>query len=214
MRWISHSAICVLLVMFAAPVFAADDEKPSKNKKDAADKMVASGQLSGKLMHWGSDSKTITVQVTLQVPNPGGLQTLANLQVQLADASRDPNPVNRAKRVADVERQIALHQNDAVKNVNHDIEVQPGDDLIVRWKNLPAVLDEKGKPKRLTDKERKELKGDNPKLPGYTASKDDLKNDQLVTIYLSKKKDAKKDKEAEKDNKPVVTMIVIEFDPK
>jgi hypothetical protein len=214
MRWISHSAICVLLVMFASPVFAADDEKPSKNKKDAADKMVASGQLSGKLMHWGSDSKTITVQVTLQVPNLGGLQTLANLQAQLADASRDPNPVNRARRVADIETQIAVHQKDALKNEKHDIEVQPGDDLIVRWKNLPAVLDEKGKPKRLTDKERKELKGDNPKLPGYTASKDDLKNDQLVTIYLSKKKDAKKDKEAEKDNKPVVTMIVIEFDPK
>jgi hypothetical protein len=202
------------LAVFALPALAADDEKPSKEKKDAADKMVASGQVPGKLLRWGSETKTITLQVTVQVPNPGGLQTLANLQAQLADASRDPNPVNRAKRVADVERQMALHQKDGVKNETHDIELQPSDDLIVRWKTPPTVLDDKGRPKKLTDKEKRDLKGDNPKLPGYTASKEDLKNDQLVTVYLSKKKDAKKDKEAEKDNKPVVTMIVIEYDPK
>jgi len=200
--------------MFAAPLLAADDEKPAKDKKDAAEKKIATGQIGGKLVHWGSDSKSITLHVTLQVPNPAGLQTLANLQVQLADATRDPNPVNRARRVADLENQIAVHQKDAVKNENHDFEFQPGDDLIVRWKNLPVVLDEKGKPKKLTDKEKKELKGDNPKLPGYNATKEDLRNDQLVTVYLSKKKDSKdtkKDKEAEK---PVVTMIVIEYDPK
>jgi len=213
MRWHSKSAVCVLLVIFASALSAADDDKTAKDKKDAAEKKIATGQVSGKLIHWGSDSKNIKLQVTLQVPNPGGLQTLANLQVQLADASRDPNPVNRARRIADVENQIAVHQKDAVKSENHDIEFQPGDDLIVRWRYLPVVLDEKGKPKKLSDKEKKELKGDNPKLPGYTASKDDLKNDQGVTVYLSKKKDTKdrKDKEAEK---PVVTMIVIEVDPK
>jgi len=214
MRWHSKSAVCVLLVIFASALFAADEDKTAKDKKDAAEKKIATGQVPGKLIRWGSDSKAITLQVTVQVPNPGGLQTLANLRVQLAEASRDPNPVNRARRIADVENQIAVHQKDAVKNETHDVELQPGDDFMVRWRNLPVVLDEKGKPKRLTDKEKKELKGDNPKLPGYTASKDDLKNDQLLTLFLSKKKDTKdtkKDKEAEK---PVVTMIVIEYDPK
>jgi hypothetical protein len=214
MRWFSKPAVYVLAAILAAPLFAADDDKTAKDKKDAVDKKIATGQVGGKLVRWGSDSKSITLQVTLPVPNPGGLQTLANLQVQLAEASRDPNPVNRARRVADVEAQIVIHKKDAVKNENHDIEFQPGDDLIVRWRELPVVLDEKGKPKKLTDKEKKELKGDNPKLPGYNASKEDLKNDQLVTVYLVKKKenkDAKKDKEPEK---PVVSMIVIEKDPK
>src|SRR5260370_27231227 len=124
MRWNSRSAICVLLVVFASPLLAADDEKPAKDKKDAAEKKIATGQVGGKLVHWGSDSKSITLHVTLQVANPGGLQTLANLQAQLADASRDPNPVNRARRIADVENQIAAHQKDAVKNESHDIEFQ------------------------------------------------------------------------------------------
>jgi hypothetical protein len=214
MRCILKPAVCVLVAILASPLVAADDDKVAKDKKDAAEKKVATGQVPGKLIHWGSDSKSISLQVTVQVPNPGGLQTLANLQVQLADASRDPNPVNRARRVADLEGQIAIHQKDAVKNENHDIELQPGDDLIVRWRNLPVVLDEKGKPKRLTEKEKKELKGDNPKLAGYNASKEDLRNDQLVTVYLSKKKETKETKKDKEAEKPVVTMIVIEYDPK
>jgi hypothetical protein len=214
MRWISKSAVCVFFAVWAIPLLAANDDKPSKDKKDAADKMVASGKVTGKLIHWGSESKGIALQISLSVPNAGGLQTLANLQAQYVDASRDPNPVNRLRRTADIERQIAVHQKDAVKTENHDLdEIQPSEDMVVRWKNLPVVLDEKGKPKKLTEKEKKELKGDNPKLPGYTASKEDLRNDQIVTVYLSKKKDPKKDKEADKE-KPVVTMIVIEIDPK
>jgi len=31
------------------------------------------------------------------------------------------------------------------------------------------AFDEKGKPRKLSEKEKKELKGDNPKLPGYKA---------------------------------------------
>jgi hypothetical protein len=214
MRWFTKPAVYVLAAILAAPLFAADDDKAAKDKKDAADKKIATGQVGGKLKHWGSDSKSITLQVTFEVPNPGGLQTLANLEVQRADASRDPNPVNRARRVADVDAQIAIHRKDAVKNENHDIEFQPADELVVRWRNLPVVLDDKGKPKKLTDKEKKDLKGDNPKLPGYNASKEDLKNDQLVTVFLVKKKENKEVKKDKEPEKPVVTMIVIEVDPK
>jgi hypothetical protein len=207
-----RSGVALLLAVSCA--LAADDDKASpKDKKDAADKMINSGQVAGKLVKWGSagSAKTITVEVVLQVPNPGGIQTMANLKFQLADAARDTNAVNRARRVADIQAQMALHEKDLVKNEHHDIEFQPGDDMIVRWRNPPTMLDDKGKPRKLTDKEKKDLKGPDPKLPGYTAAQDDLKNDEIVTVYLAKKK---KDKDDKTENKPVVTMIVIELEPK
>jgi len=204
----------VAFLLAASCALAADDDKTNtKDKKDAADKMINSGQVGGKLVKWGSagSAKTITLEVVLQVPNPGGIQTMANLNLQLADALRDTNAVNRARRVADIKTQMALHEKDVVKNEHHDIEFQPGDEMIVRWRKPPIMLDDKGKARKLTDKELKELKGPDPKLPGYTAAQDDLKNDDIVTVYLAKKKKEKDDKT---ENKPVVTMIVIELEPK
>jgi hypothetical protein len=216
MRWISRGTAVILLLASATAGRTADDDKTAKEKKEAADKMVATGSVTGKLIKWGNGSadKTISLQVTVQVPNPGGIQTMANLQVQLAEASRDTNPVNRANRIASVQAQMALHQKDLLKNETHDIDLVPGEDMIVRMKDPPVKLDDKGKPRRLTDKEKKEAKGNDPKLPGYTASLEDLRNDQYVTVTVSKKKDAKTaTKEEKAENKPVVTQILIVADP-
>jgi hypothetical protein len=217
MRWISRSTAVILLLSLAAAGRTADDDKAAKDKKDAADKMVATGSVTGKLIKWGNGSadKSICLQVTVQVPNPGGIQTMANLQVQLAEASRDTNPVNRANRVASVQAQMAIHQKDLLKNETHEIDFTPGDDMIVRTKEPPTKLDDKGKPRRLTDKEKKDAKGSDPKLPGYTASIEDLRNDQFLTVTLSRKKDSKTaTKEEKAENKPVVTQILIVADPK
>jgi hypothetical protein len=216
MRRFSRFTALALLLTIASTARAADDDKAAKDKKEAADKMVASGLVTGKLIKWGNGSaeKTIALQVTIQVPNPGGIQNMANLQVQLAEASRDSDPRNRLRRMADVQAQIAIHQKDVVKNETHEMEFVPGDDMIVRLKDPPVKTDDKGKPRRLTDKERKELKGSDPKLPGYTASLEDLRNDEIVTVTLSKKKDSKTaTKEEKAENKPVVTMILIVADP-
>jgi hypothetical protein len=216
MRWFASSLAVVLVVGWTA--LGGDDDKAAKEKKDAADKMVSKGTISGKLIKWGNgtNEKTITLQVTVQVPNPGGLQTMANLENQLLDASRDGNPVNRARRINDVRTQMALHQKDVVKDEKVEVELVPSDDLIVRMKDPPVKTDEKGKPRKLTDKEKKELKGSDPKLPGYTASMEDLKNDEFVTVYVTQKKLPKsttKDKDEKPDNKPTATMIVILLDP-
>jgi hypothetical protein len=109
---------------------------------------------------------------------------------------------------------MALHQKDVLKNETHDIDLVPGEDMIVRMKDPPVKLDDKGKPRRLTDKGRKEAKGNDPKLPGFTASLEDLRNDQIVTVTVSRKKDAKTaTKEEKAENKPVVTQILIVADP-
>jgi hypothetical protein len=216
MRWVSTSTAFVVLLGLASSIRAADDDKTAKDKKEAVDKMVATGTVTGKLIKWGSGSaeKTISLQVVVQVPNLGGIQTMANLQNQLAEASRDTDPRNRLRRVADVQAQMAIHQKDVVKNETHEIDLVPGDDMIIRMKEPPVKVDDKGKPRRLTDKERKEAKGNDPKLPGYTASLEDLRNDEIVTVSLSRKKDAKAaTKEEKAENKPVVTMILIVADP-
>jgi len=96
----------------------------------------------------------------------------------------------------------------------------------VRTLQLPIDFDEKGKPKRYSAQELKDLKGPDPKLPGYTADFDSLKPEQVVKVYLARKKGAKaaplqqpgkkkgKDDNAEAadartENRPEVTMVLI-----
>src|SRR5262249_19041165 len=101
-----------------------------------------------------------------------------------------------------------------VKEESKNVELQAGDDMKVRTMNLPPVFDEKGQVKKLSAKELKERKGNDPKLPGYTAELADLKSNQMVTVYLAKKKDKNpaknKDKDDVADNRPQVTMAVIQ----
>jgi hypothetical protein len=60
----------------------------------------------------------------------------------------------------------------------------------VRLARPPEQFDDKGKVKRYTAKELKELKGPDPKLPGYQATFSDVREGQIVTVNLVKKKDA------------------------
>jgi hypothetical protein len=206
---------------------SADDNKKTDAKlpgdqKEAYDKMVSTGQLTGKLTHWGEGSqKYMTVQVTVKygVPNVDAARNIANLQKQAAEASRDPNPVNRANRLNNIQYELLKNQKVliTVKEESKNVELQASDDMKVRVKELPPVFDEKGKVKKLSPKELKERKGDT-KLPGYTAELSDLKSNQTVTVYLAKKKDTKPAKDKNKDeaaleNRPQVTMIVIEAEP-
>jgi hypothetical protein len=114
---------------------------------------------------------------------------------------------------------------------NIDVDLQPTDDMKVRTLVLPPDFDEKGRPKKYTAKELKELKGPDPKLPGYASDFDSLKPDQIVKVFLARKKPAKtapkppgprkKGKEDNPDaadvrmeNRPEVTMVLILFEPR
>jgi hypothetical protein len=60
------------------------------------------------------------------------------------------------------------------------------DGVQVRARLLPIAFDEKGAPRKLTQDEVKELRGNDPKVPGYAADYFDLKAGQAVIIYLGR----------------------------
>jgi hypothetical protein len=210
----------LVALLFVLPV-RADDKKadPAKmpaDKKEATDKMIAAGEITGKLLNVEPNKKAFTVQVTvkLPVPNPGAMQNLMNLQMQLS------RPMPAAQRM---QLMMQLQQQQAnlvqIKQENQSIDIDSTDDIKVRIPNPPVEFDEKGKPKVYTKDQLKEMKGD-PKLPGYQADFDSLHPDQVVTVYLVKKKDTPKPKmkDADKDpleaeNKPVASMVIIQMEP-
>jgi hypothetical protein len=96
---------------------------------------------------------------------------------------------------------------------HRNVDLTPAEDMIVRTNFVPVEFDEKGKPRKRTQKELKELKGD-PKLPGYQADASALKRGQEVTCYLeTPKKTGKKDEDALTDNKPKVRLVLITAEP-
>jgi hypothetical protein len=74
-----------------------------------------------------------------------------------------------------------------VGNEKVDSELQSIDDVKVRSVYPPMQFDEKGRARKPTAKELKELRGTD-KLPGYQAEFSDLKMEQIVDVTLVTKK--------------------------
>lgn len=68
-----------------------------------------------------------------------------------------------------------------------DVELLLKDDVKIRQANPPEAFDDKGRAKKYTSKELKELKGEDLKTPGYPADFSDLKNDSIVNVTLMQK---------------------------
>ena len=68
-----------------------------------------------------------------------------------------------------------------------DIELLLKDDVKIRQANPPEAFDDKGRPKKYTVKELKELKGVDLKTPGYPADFSDLINQSIVNVTLMQK---------------------------
>jgi hypothetical protein len=197
------------------------DAKKSAEKHANTEKSVKGGQVSGKVQSVDETKKTLKLQVDIPYtkPNVGAANAVAQARVdyQLALARRDANGM------ADAQRRIAYHsaQQVTVEVAHKDLEVTTTDDVKVRLNNPPSATDEKGKVRRHTEKELKELKGD-PKLPGYQGEFSSLRQGQTVTVYLVKDKDAPKPKpgaKAKEAEDPLAgfhlqaSMIVIVVDP-
>jgi hypothetical protein len=109
-----------------------------------------------------------------------------------------------AGRVAAVDAQKAITLEVRRGKGSQNVTWQTVDDVKIRTRTPPVVYDDKGKVRKHTAKELKELKGKG-NLPGYTAAWDDLKVNEIVSVSLGVKKGEKN---------PVATMIVIEKMPK
>lgn len=214
----------------------SDDAKPAARpaaprKGDASDqapvkiKLHPAGEITGKIVDIGASRDSLTIEVTRKIPvaNGGAGQNMVNLQLQMQQAARDPNPTNRIQRMADIRRQMLIQQVQGVglKDDTQKVEIRLVDDFKVRLAQPPVDYDEKGNPKRYTAKELRELKGPG-NLPGYPGEFESLRTDQVVRVYLARAKAGKavnpKEKNLDKDfagdNKPMAIMVYVVQDAK
>jgi hypothetical protein len=243
MRYILRAAAVLLCGCLAIPAFAADKDK-AKDKADAkkdadkgvtTEKMYRAGQLAGKILTVNESKKSIRLQVTLQYPklNTGALNSYVQAQLNLQQAMLNRDYNARLQGIANAQRQMLQAEMTlySMQTMTKDVELQTADEVKVRQASPPESFDDKGKLKKYTAKELKELKGPDPKLPGYNGEFSDLREGQYVTVTLVKKKDAPsrlpprkpiKDAKQAKDvdadllleNLPHISMILIVVQPR
>ena len=215
-RWFGLPLVAAMLV---SVTFAQEDDTPKKkdtssksaskdkDKKGYSEKSAKAGEpFVAKLSKVEGAQRYLNVQRTLKIPqeNTGAAQNLVNLQRQLIGNKDINSIINIRNEMAKNQAQLVTYRDE-----HKNMELQATDEMKVRTKLLPVEYDDKGKVRKLTDKEKKELKGPDPKLPGYTADFDSLKPEQMVEVYLEKSKSKTKKEKDSTSDKPRVVMIVI-----
>jgi len=233
-RLLSGLALLCLFGVVGLPRLAADDpKKPDDKKPDVKkdepkkddptpEKMLKAGQLAGKIIHVDESKRSLKVKLEFvyQKLNTGEYEAM---QRELAYAANDSARRN-FNGAAEHQRNAANHQARlySLEKKSQDVGVDTIDKVVVRAAQPPAAFDDKGLPKKYTQKELDELKGADKKLPGYTADFGDLRAGQYITLELSRKSDTGKKptfktKEEEADwmmaNLPKASMIVIVQEP-
>jgi len=197
------------------------DKADAKAKPETKEKLQAAGQFAAKVVRVDGEQKILTVQVTYVEVDPGKVQGnqrfLAQRQLEIA---RLTDARERLRQTLQLSAEMQRRQADIYRPVHRNVELVAADDIKVRQLLPPVEFDDKGKPRKLTEKEKKDLRGPDPTLPGYAADFDNLKPEQLVRIYLSRKRGAPRlqlkevDPEAPAEaNRPQVAMVVILADP-
>src|SRR5262249_42090031 len=216
----------VVVGLMVLPLFAADEKKPDEkkdvDKKDVDKKgpeLVKAGILTGKVL--SVDETKRKVRVRIEIPelnqNEGNAITRDQAEIQRVLLT-ERNPQTRAQRVAQLQQAIANHQRNLYTMKHHDLDVNSTEDLKVRLKNPPVKFDDKGKIVKYTEKELKELKGDDPKLTGYNGDFSDIRPNGYIELHLMKKKGPpmipKPQPGAKKDVDPVdMQAVLAEFAP-
>ncbi|HEV3258546.1 MAG TPA: hypothetical protein VG013_16840 [Gemmataceae bacterium] len=179
-----------------------DDKKPAKDdkKKDKAKKAAPKDEPTD-----AKDKLRPAGEFIGKLTRVEGQQKYLSVQITLTV----PEPYLNGRTIAY-----------RAKNIEKQIEVLASDNMKVRIGHPPLDYDEKGRLKRYTRKELKELKGAEGGW-GYTADFDSLKPNQVVKVFLGKKKEARKarsrdkdlDEDLHADNKPTAIMVYIIADP-
>jgi hypothetical protein len=168
---------------------SADEVKRQAGPEAARKKLIGGGQFLGTIVDADKEKKTLSVQVTLQVPvvNPEALANHVNLLGQLAIAARNPDPQERLDQVLDIRNQIA---ENALQLYNYEekqetLNLPLRNDVLFRLVRLPKAVDKKGKPHKYTVQELSQLRSQG-KLPGVASNLHALKPEQLVQITLGR----------------------------
>jgi hypothetical protein len=213
-----------VVLFVAAPTLAADAKADDKG---TTEKLTPTAKFLAKLVRSNESNKTLTVELTqsVVVANPYDAARILYWRQRLLSAQTDRNPASRLRRTAEAENWIAYHQVRLYSrhDQHQNLDLQAVDEVQVRVLQLPPAFDDKGKPRKRTAAEEKELKGPDPKLPGYTASFSQLKPGQVVEITMGKGKVAGKSPGLESSSssgkpppdaklmnlRPLVIMVVI-----
>jgi hypothetical protein len=209
LRW-----ICALLFLgwTGAASAANKPEKPPTK-----DKIAAGHPFLAKVKSVEGSTKNFTVEVTYVEIDRDKVQAHAQY-----DAKRRLE-ISLIASIQEKQRQLVAHaiemrkrQADIYKKATKDLKLEAGEKTKFRTLVLPVDYDEKGKIKKYSKKELRDLKGPNKRLPGYTAEFENLKKDQMVRIYPAKQKyrPRKKDKDEDlSEHRFKVVMVVIEHEP-
>jgi hypothetical protein len=210
-------------LLLGLPVVAADKKNnpPAKDASDQDYKALADAHtVTGKLASVGGSDKSINLRVEYPVleanPNAKGVtgNALNVLRLQ-EEIMRTQNPILRAQRLQRLEVELARMQTKELNAVkvtrdHKDFDLQSTAGVKVRYLEPPVVYDDKGFQKKFTADELKEMKGNDPNVPGYAADFDKLAPGQTVRVTVVRPKaDKAKDKDAADDHKPQASMIVI-----
>jgi hypothetical protein len=218
----------VLLLFLVSAVFADDEKKDKSSKKPDAPasqtekkkeatpkKFVSAKPFAAKLLRVDPAQKTFSVEITIArgQENLDAARNLISLRQQLL-TTRDPGSI-RNIQVEILKNQANLYSR---KDEKQKIELEAIDDMRVRTTMLPLETDEKGRPRKLTEKEKRELKGPETNLKGYMADFENLKAGQIVEVYLEKPSKGAaqhkpKDLVTAKERPKVVMMVILEEPP-
>jgi hypothetical protein len=254
MQYVKRWAAYLLLAAIVLPLLAADDKKPDDKKPATdsksddkktdekktdvkktdvkkvleknvnTEKSIRAGELRGKIVAVIESKKSLRLSIPLQVPriNAGELRAAANDEVNYKLQLARGNASAAAQHLYNM--QIHQARSVTVHTEYKEIELQTIEDVKIRLANPAPDYDDKGKPVRPSAKKLKELKGPDPKLPGYTGEFSNLAGEQVVTVTLVKKKSEGgpklppvKGKAADPSallvDLPQVAMILVEYDP-
>jgi hypothetical protein len=220
-RMVSWLAALALPTILLSGSFAAD-KKADKEEKPG-DGWVKSGTMVGKIMTVYEDKRKLRLQINYQIAklNPSALAGIQQAQMQMARATTVAARIQAQQQMMQQQRNLYTYEKKS-----KELEFQAIEDVVVRTAKPREAFDEKGKIKKFTKAELKELKGD-PKLPGYKAEFGDLTADQIVKLTIVRKKGEPAPKARPKkkgkdddgldaeliDDTPHVGMILILADP-
>jgi hypothetical protein len=216
MRHVSRLAAFLLMLGLVLPLLAADAKK-DLDKNVNTEKTIKAGQLIGKVVAVYESKKALRLQVQVPVLNQNAIVAYAQAEQQYRQAALTGNRNGMVSALQNMARQEANLYTYQAK----EVELQTTDDLKVRLLHPPAAFDDKGRIKKYTAKELKELKGSDPKLPGYSGEFSDLQTDQVIQVTLVRKKGetpvkpaGKKGKDADvellKEELPPISLIVVD----
>jgi len=214
------AAVVVPFVLLAGPA-AAQKKKADKDLDKANDiKMIKMGVLVGKVRSVYEDKRKISLEISVPKLNVGAVQNLLNAQRSMMTARTIQDRLNAQRSMMQAQGQLYTQESKVI-----DLEVL--DDVLVRSAKPRQEFDDKGRIKKLSKAELKELKGPDPKVPGYKADFADISSDQVIQVSLVRKKGAPKPARPKKgknkdldgdidvlaDNLPQVSRIIILVEP-